>query len=100
CISIRSDQERAAKHYVEISDTGAGIPNELMDLCFERLVTGKEHVCGLDLSIFRRIVREHGGVISAANRPEGGAIFCVELPRHMAHNATARLNESQESLLV
>jgi two-component system NtrC family sensor kinase len=35
---------------------------------------------GLGLSICYGLVKEHKGQISCANRPEGGAIFRVELP--------------------
>ena len=35
---------------------------------------------GLGLSLARRIVEEHGGRITGANQPDGGACFTIELP--------------------
>jgi signal transduction histidine kinase len=65
---------------IKFTDTGIGIPDELMDRVFEPFVSGKEHGCGLGLAVSRRIITEHGGTLTAANRPEGGAVFTVMLP--------------------
>jgi two-component system sensor histidine kinase HupT/HoxJ len=65
-----------------VSDNGAGIAEDAFDKMFEPFFTTKTvgEGTGLGLWISYSIAREHGGAISAANRPEGGAIFTVRLP--------------------
>ena len=65
-----------------VRDTGDGIPLEAMSRIFEPFYTTKEvgKGTGLGLAIAYGIVQEHGGQIVAANHPDGGAIFTVELP--------------------
>jgi signal transduction histidine kinase len=65
-----------------VRDTGAGIPPDAFGRIFEPFYTTKEvgKGTGLGLAIVYGIVQEHGGHISAANHPDGGAIFTVELP--------------------
>jgi signal transduction histidine kinase len=63
-----------------VADTGAGIPAEMLDKLFLPFVTSKPHGTGLGLSISARILEEHGGSITAANPPGGGACFTVTLP--------------------
>lgn len=65
---------------IRIADSGAGVPDEILDRVFEPFVTTKETGTGLGLPICRRIVTEHGGEIVAVNRPEGGAEFIIRLP--------------------
>jgi signal transduction histidine kinase len=65
---------------VTVADRGNGIPQELLGKVFEPFVTTKERGIGLGLAVSRRIIREHGGKVVAGNRPEGGAVFVVELP--------------------
>jgi PAS domain S-box-containing protein len=65
-----------------VRDTGTGIPEETLPRIFEPFYTTKEvgKGTGLGLAITYGIVQEHGGQIIAANHPDGGAVFTVELP--------------------
>ena len=65
-----------------VRDTGAGIPADVLSRIFEPFYTTKEvgKGTGLGLAIAYGIVQEHGGQIVAANHPDGGAVFTVELP--------------------
>lgn len=65
---------------IAISDNGPGLSADVIERVFEPFVSTKETGTGLGLSICRRIVEVHGGIIRAANRPEGGAKFSIYLP--------------------
>jgi two-component system NtrC family sensor kinase len=67
---------------VDVLDTGPGIPVEALPRLFDPFFTTKPpgEGSGLGLSVSYGIVAEHGGRLSAGNRPEGGASFSVELP--------------------
>lgn len=66
---------------ISVSDTGPGIDALMLDQLFTPFASSKgADGLGLGLSICRRIVEAHGGMISAENRAEGGAIFRFTLP--------------------
>ena len=67
---------------VEIADNGPGLAVEALPRLFEPFFTTKEvgQGTGLGLAIAYGIVQEHEGRLLAANRPDGGALFTIELP--------------------
>lgn len=65
---------------VIVSDTGEGIPTELIGEIFKPFFTTKSTGTGLGLAITHKIITNHGGNIDIINKPEGGATFIVELP--------------------
>jgi signal transduction histidine kinase len=66
---------------LRVADNGKGLPAALGNTIFTPFVTTKETGLGLGLSISKRIIELHGGEIAAENRPEGGAVFTIWLPR-------------------
>lgn len=71
---------------IEVRDNGPGIPPEHMERVmqpFQRLETSRNRETGgvgLGLPIARDIARAHGGDLTLANRPEGGARIIITLP--------------------
>jgi two-component system sensor histidine kinase HupT/HoxJ len=67
---------------IGIADNGPGLPDGLIDKIFEPFFTTKPvgEGTGLGLWISYGIAREHGGTLTAANRPDGGALFTLMLP--------------------
>jgi signal transduction histidine kinase len=64
----------------EISDTGCGIPSELLPRIFEPFVThGKANGTGLGLAISKAVVEAHQGTL-AVSSSERGTTFQVDLP--------------------
>ena len=61
-----------------VRDTGPGLP-EGLDV-FQLFVTTKPKGTGLGLSIVHEIVAQHGGTVTGAGVPGGGAAFTVTLP--------------------
>ncbi|MBM6633443.1 two-component system sensor histidine kinase KdpD [Leclercia adecarboxylata] len=83
---------------LEVWDTGPGIPAGQEQAIFDKFARGNKESAipgvGLGLAICQAIVEVHGGTITAHNRPEGGARFCVTLPR----DTPPELNELPEDL--
>lgn len=65
---------------IEVSDNGAGIPDEARSRLFDPFFTTKADGTGLGLAIAARIVEKHGGSIEYRTEPGNGTIFSVVLP--------------------
>lgn len=67
---------------LSVSDTGPGIPADLLESIFSPFFTTKPEGegTGLGLHICRNLIREHGGEILVDSSPGGGATFRVRLP--------------------
>jgi PAS domain S-box-containing protein len=79
---IRMAVGLAAHGMIEISvtDTGPGIPPDLMERIFENFFSTKSEGMGLGLALSRSIAESHGGQLIAGNSPGAGAIFRLTLP--------------------
>ncbi len=73
--------------HVLVSDTGIGIPTDLLEHIFEPFLRINEKAVGgtgLGLPIARTIIREHGGELTVESTPGVGSIFRFTL-RRSAH---------------
>jgi two-component system sensor histidine kinase BaeS len=66
---------------ITITDTGEGIPADLLPHVFERFVKGPNSMgSGLGLAIAHDIIQAHGGSVEIQNRPGGGTILTARFP--------------------
>jgi signal transduction histidine kinase len=80
-VQVSASARRDKRVALCIADTGCGLPDRLGAQIFEPFVSTKETGLGLGLSVCKRLVEAHGGVIRAENRPGGGAVLTVRLPQ-------------------
>jgi two-component system, NtrC family, nitrogen regulation sensor histidine kinase NtrY len=66
-----------ARCMITIEDNGIGLPATNQDSLFEPYVTTREKGTGLGLAIVKKIIEDHCGTLSLANRTNGGAIATI-----------------------
>lgn len=71
---------KAQKIEIRFSDTGHGIPADMLEKIFEPFVSTKENGSGLGLFISHNIVDNHSGQIQAESKAGKGATFILTLP--------------------
>jgi CheY-like chemotaxis protein len=84
-VALRADGPWAV---LRIEDSGIGIPADRLTRIFEPFYQGEPSLdrtpggLGLGLAVVRRLVAEHGGMVTAASEGHGhGSTFTVRLPR-------------------
>ncbi|THD54641.1 PAS domain S-box protein [Phenylobacterium sp.] len=78
-VAIRSQLD-GEQVMVSVSDTGEGLPPEMVDRLFETFFTTKPRGTGMGLSISRSIITAHGGRLWAEPNNPRGATFQFALP--------------------
>ncbi|MER6131090.1 HAMP domain-containing sensor histidine kinase [Streptomyces sp. BV286] len=78
-------REEGADLVIEVQDHGPGIPEDVLPHVFDRFYKAsasrpRSEGSGLGLSIALENAHIHGGEITAANSPKGGAVFTLRLP--------------------
>jgi signal transduction histidine kinase len=62
---------------IVVSDDGPGIALELLPRIFQPRVSTKSIISGLGLYVVQSIVEQNGGLVTATNGPNGGAVFTM-----------------------
>ncbi|HEX3722762.1 MAG TPA: ATP-binding protein [Nitrolancea sp.] len=95
-IEIEIAQPHRRRVYLAVRDYGPGVPEEQRARLFQRFYqVDREHArggLGLGLYISRRIIEQHGGMMSAEFPPDGGTRFVIVLPTSAEE---AAIEESQ-----
>jgi signal transduction histidine kinase len=78
-VLVRIDQQNGFAR-IAVQDSGPGVQPDLLPRIFDPYFSTHDTGTGLGLPIARRIAEEHGGGITARNRPEGGLEVMVTLP--------------------
>jgi len=81
-LTIRLDNARFDHQEVvlSVSDTGPGIPADILPNLFDPYVSTKKKGSGLGLSIVKKIVEEHSARVVAINNPQQGATISIYFP--------------------
>jgi two-component system nitrogen regulation sensor histidine kinase NtrY len=65
---------------LSVADNGKGLPKEGRERLTEPYVTTRAKGTGLGLAIVKKIMEDHGGRLSLADRPGGGAVITLMFP--------------------
>jgi two-component system NtrC family sensor kinase len=80
-LSLRVDNSDELFTRIEVTDTGVGIPQAVIEQIFDPFFTTKENGTGLGLSTSYSIIKKHGGKIEVTSQINQGSTFSVYLPK-------------------
>ena len=80
--TVSYSQDGPSQNFIKIviSDTGKGIPPNIVHRIFDPFFTTKPKGIGLGLSITYQIIKKHGGTIKVESKLEKGTSFIINLP--------------------
>ena len=73
-------QSGKVRALVEITDTGCGIPEHIMEHLFEAGFSADGNTPGLGLAVCKRLMTQHDGEIRVSSRVNFGSTFQLEFP--------------------
>jgi signal transduction histidine kinase len=76
-VTMKGSLNRRGHVIVEVADNGPGIPEDVIDRIFVPFYTTKRDGSGVGLALSRQVMIAHGGTITFANQPGGGAKFTL-----------------------
>jgi signal transduction histidine kinase len=80
-ITCHADETGPARHaYIDIADSGRGIPEELRTRIFDSFLSGRPDGTGLGLAIAKRILLSHHGDITLLDTSPTGTVMRITLP--------------------
>ena len=78
-------KDNGAEVLLEVHNSGAPIPENLLPTIFEPMVHHSKTGLGLGLYIASQVVLAHGGALDVTSTDVNGTTFIVRLPRHVKH---------------
>ncbi|MFL5743382.1 MAG: two-component regulator propeller domain-containing protein [Niastella sp.] len=92
--AVGSDDQEYTQVWINVIDTGIGIPADKKDLIFDRFFQNDTSTAilnqgtGIGLSITKEFIKLHGGNIRVESEPGKGCAFTIQVPLKHAHETT------------
>ena len=97
---LRAQRRRRSEVVVRFSDTGAGIPPEIVARIFDPFFTTKEaRGTGLGLSVVHKILENHGASVRVSSSPGEGTVFTLNFPQTQSDGSGSPFRLRQDNSL-
>jgi signal transduction histidine kinase len=95
---LRAQRQRRSEVVVRFSDTGAGIPPEILARIFDPFFTTKEaRGTGLGLSVVHKILENHGATVRVSSSPGKGTVFTLSFSQTQADGSGSPFRLRQDN---